>query len=51
MYEAILKILQLFGWRIGVVLTNVIKAPRFIVAETNGLTLVFSFYDETDPLE
>ena len=47
MYEAILKILQLFGWRrIGVVLTNVIKAPCFIVAETNGLTLAFSFYDE-----
>lgn len=51
-YEAILKISQLFGWkRIGVVLTNIINAPRFIVTETNGLTLVFSFYDETDPLE
>lgn len=51
-YEAILKISQLYGWRrIGVVLTNVFNAPRFIVTEANGLTLVFSFYDETDPLE
>ena len=51
-YEAILKISQLYGWRrIGIVLTNVFNAPRFIVTETNGLTLVFSFYDETDPLE
>lgn len=51
-YEAILKISQLFGWRrIGVVLTNIVNAPRFLVAERNGFTFVFSFYDEADPLQ